>query len=327
MQQSTWHFQSQQGQAMAEFVAVIGIFIVALLALPYLAKLGDVRQTMEQAARHAAWERTVWLGEAQKADKGAVILKDDLVEESIRHHFFTGDVKRKEMTEGAMTPQHSYWQDIKGTPMIKDIADVEVTTTDSDSPAWILNNVLGPLFSAVTWINTAVSGATGNGAVFAIDTKGLYKSTVTAKVNDQIGGTLNFNSNVTLLANEWYGGGRNRVEKKVQGLVLTAVANTQTMQDWKRAVNNVDKVFGTNAGCATSGCLVFGKASDDGIPDDRKELVKKWEAPRYAGQPSVGEPIKEFRMYQYVPSSAAVLAMPLNLGVIDPTNGITQLLP
>ncbi|MDB6063405.1 MAG: hypothetical protein JWM78_3508 [Verrucomicrobiaceae bacterium] len=52
---------SQHGQGMAEFGVVAAFFIVpVLLGMTWLAREESSRQHMHQAARYAAWERTVW---------------------------------------------------------------------------------------------------------------------------------------------------------------------------------------------------------------------------------------------------------------------------
>ncbi|MDX1589773.1 MAG: TadE family protein [Oleiphilaceae bacterium] len=51
----------QRGQAMAEFAVVAAFVLVPMsLGMAFLAKLGDSRHQMHEAARYAAWERTVW---------------------------------------------------------------------------------------------------------------------------------------------------------------------------------------------------------------------------------------------------------------------------
>lgn len=321
----------QRGQAMAEFIAVAGVFIFMLLAIPWLAKLGDIRQNTEQAARHAAWERTVWLTAAQKPDKGAVLLDEAHLQENVVHHFFTGRVERNEFAEGNMLPQQGYWHEPGGQPMIDNIADIKVSTSNGAMPGVVFRNTLAQLSDATTLLGTEVSGATGNGAIFSLDENGLYRSEVSASVNDRLGGKLAFTGNVSLLANEWYGGGRKRTEKKVQGLVATAAMNTSGMQNFvtmTRQIDQVFRIFGYDPVLEFG--LIFGKATDDGMPDDRKEMVRKWDIARFPDGldgPHPSEKYKDFAVYKYVPSAAAVAAMPLNLGVIDPNNSITQNLP
>lgn len=51
----------ERGQAMAEFAVVAAFVLVPMsLGMAFLAKVGDSRHQMHEAARYAAWERTVW---------------------------------------------------------------------------------------------------------------------------------------------------------------------------------------------------------------------------------------------------------------------------
>ena len=51
----------QRGQGMAEFGVVAAFFIVpVLIGMTWLARVESSKQHMHQAARYAAWERTVW---------------------------------------------------------------------------------------------------------------------------------------------------------------------------------------------------------------------------------------------------------------------------
>jgi len=51
----------QRGQGMAEFGVIAAFFIVPLiLGMTWLARVENSKQHMHQAARYAAWERTVW---------------------------------------------------------------------------------------------------------------------------------------------------------------------------------------------------------------------------------------------------------------------------
>ncbi|WP_166253570.1 TadE/TadG family type IV pilus assembly protein [Marinobacter salicampi] len=66
MRQTSWgqrvcRYKRQRGQAMAEFAVVAAFVLVPMsLGMAFLAKLGDSRHQMHEAARYAAWERTVW---------------------------------------------------------------------------------------------------------------------------------------------------------------------------------------------------------------------------------------------------------------------------
>lgn len=50
-----------KGQAMAEFVVIVaGCILLLFVAVPFIAKMNDMAYKSQEAARYAAWERTVW---------------------------------------------------------------------------------------------------------------------------------------------------------------------------------------------------------------------------------------------------------------------------
>ncbi|MEM9174053.1 MAG: hypothetical protein AAGC67_02375 [Myxococcota bacterium] len=60
--------ERQRGQAMTEFVIVTSAILIPLfLVIPFLGKIGEMRQASIQAARYEAWEYTVWNDPADDA--------------------------------------------------------------------------------------------------------------------------------------------------------------------------------------------------------------------------------------------------------------------
>lgn len=68
----------QRGQALTEIaIASAAVFVPMLLLTMYLGKLNDAKYTAQQAARYAAWERTVWRESAGGVPGGvSVAVKD-----------------------------------------------------------------------------------------------------------------------------------------------------------------------------------------------------------------------------------------------------------
>lgn len=72
-------FRVQRGQAMIEALIASALVLVPLfLAIPVIAKYMDIRSTTVQAARYAAWERTVWFG----GDAAITMGQDTLISSS-----------------------------------------------------------------------------------------------------------------------------------------------------------------------------------------------------------------------------------------------------
>lgn len=71
----------QSGQALAEFVVIAGLVLVPVaLGSVYLMKLGNSQHEMQEAARYAAWERTVWSQGGDSHTKSATaVLNEALV--------------------------------------------------------------------------------------------------------------------------------------------------------------------------------------------------------------------------------------------------------
>ncbi|RJG39511.1 hypothetical protein [Motilimonas pumila] len=93
--------KKQNGQALSELVIVAAFVLVPLLfLLPVLAKFVDVKHHNQQAARYAAWERTVWYN----AGEHRVNFKSDqaIKHEVVSRVFSTSDT--------AMHSEDKVWQ-------------------------------------------------------------------------------------------------------------------------------------------------------------------------------------------------------------------------
>ena len=380
MKRQSMQIRNQRGQAMAEFVATMLVFVAMLLGTSYLAKLSDISQNMQEAARHTAFERTVWLEATAISDYGAVVQADPMIEQSVQHHFFTGTVTRCEFCETPVV-NSNYWVDQAGNPLISSINNVTVATTDGSTNANGQARVIAALDTATNAIYSLLGSGTSDsdgasgyglgapGVVFALDQNGTYASTVKAQVNlpapfNNLFSTLNFSSGTTLLADEWYAGGSGRAGKKIQGLVPMALLETQKMREFQADIKEINQwmqVFTGSTGLNGSG-LIFGNVSDWGVPNDRQELMAN--ATNFTTEPSSGVPSciwnadvcatsygkqytpgtatnlqqagifptingtnKVLRMYEYVPSVAAMSEFPITGGWIDTGQVTFQTLP
>ncbi|MGB3288675.1 MAG: hypothetical protein WBA83_05325 [Burkholderiaceae bacterium] len=87
---------AQNGQAMAEGLAVLGLLLAVYLAIAWLGRYQDMALSAQHASRHAAFQQT-------RADAGVTPL-------DINRHFFSG-------------PAHQ-WMDRRGRPVLGDKAGV-----------------------------------------------------------------------------------------------------------------------------------------------------------------------------------------------------------
>lgn len=225
-------FRLQRGQAMIEAVIASALVLVPLfLAIPVLAKYMDIRSYTVQAARYAAWERTVWFGgdaaASQGLGSGAFSNKWDAIEKSdlaIKNEISKRLLSAKLSNEAFSSTNQSgatdrpLWVDRKGTALLKPY-DGHSTTFDNDDAPGIINDLLTPLLN----ITAVVSN-------FTLDTKAQYTSKVGIGVREVaynadtgLGGCkgpsckgveflatsslINFSEKNVLLANGWNANG------------------------------------------------------------------------------------------------------------------------
>lgn len=125
----------QRGQAVVELAIVAASVLVLLfLALAMLGRFSDVRNKALMASRYAAWERTVYLDDADWNRYGEARIKTS---ESIRSEFvqriFGHDAPQLTAQDGSRaalpaggTPM---WRDINGTNLLASYDDVQLNTS------------------------------------------------------------------------------------------------------------------------------------------------------------------------------------------------------
>src|SRR5512147_2715603 len=108
------------GQALVEFLIAATLVLIPLfLIIPLLGKYMDLKATTIQAARYAAWERTVWFG---SADWPAAQKDDIKIQREIQQRFFsdTATVKLQSSDSNAGgwggTGPKPLWRDRAGNP-------------------------------------------------------------------------------------------------------------------------------------------------------------------------------------------------------------------
>lgn len=76
---------AQRGQALAEFLVTLVALLPLFFIIPMIGNYLDLRSSVVQAGRYAAWERTVWLGDSNSAAKAK---SDGDIQNEIRERFF-----------------------------------------------------------------------------------------------------------------------------------------------------------------------------------------------------------------------------------------------
>lgn len=211
----------QGGQALVEFMIAAGTLLVPLFfMISYLAKYHDMQSATIQAARYAAWERTVYFGESDWA--GATAQKSDpAIQAEIRSRFFSGPGAGFE--SGAANP---LWQDHAGAPLLGTWNQASANAQTPGTGDFVLGQV-NRVISAVG----RVLGSAG----FKLDMNTLYTANVTATPAPSVAVSAMFSGTAAgfglpllrersvLVANGWSANGPDFVESQTESLSLTSV--------------------------------------------------------------------------------------------------------
>lgn len=181
-------FRQQRGQAMIETIVAAALVLVPLfLAIPVIAKYQDIRSSVVQGARYAAWERTVWFGGDAAAtmgigtgtfsnkwdanEKGDSAIHAEIGKRILTRNggAFATDADRS--AAGAIDAS-TMWRDRRGNTLLQDYDKVGGTVVNGAAPGTV-NDVLNPLLN----ITAVVSN-------FTLDTKAQYTATLNLGVQE-----------------------------------------------------------------------------------------------------------------------------------------------
>ena len=264
---------------MIELLIVAGLVLVPLfLAIPMLGKYLDMRAAAVQAARYAAWERTVWYGGDAASSLGwfgisrrwkANEKSDDQIRREVGarefsetdQSFSSADRGSNDFNGGSK----ALWQDRTGKPLLASYSDVQDSIANNHAPG-TLNLVLDPIANLASTLGP-----------FTLEMNGEYAATVTMKVKDidydnflAKSSTASFSETNVLVANGWNANGpddknETSVKQQVKGLVPLSIfdatiAGVPVMEFIQDAVSiflpEVSK-------------LDLGKIEPDAVPADR----------------------------------------------------------
>ena len=214
----------QSGQSLVELVVLAVVLVPLFLLIPMLGKYVDVRQTSLQAARYAAWERTVWYPQAPPYTyaEGAAVKSDGQLQEEVRHRLFTN-------TRAAITAQdgqagqggggsNPLWVGPAGHQLIP-YGNVAAQTRDNAAPGSMYSAIKTAL--AVTHIFNHLN----------LNTAGLYRADVHVAVNN-LGRidpftrlNLQYHTYNVILTDAWNAGSPDAVKHTVQQMLPSQVLN------------------------------------------------------------------------------------------------------
>ena len=233
-------FHRHSGQALVEFTIVATALLVPLFfMISYVAKYHDMQAATIQAARYAAWERTVYFGESDWAS-GTAQKTDDTIRAEIKNRFFSGPGNGFESAA-----DNPLWTDHAGVPILGDWSE---GSSNRQTPG-TGDFVLGKVTDVISVIGK-VLGADG----FKLDMNTLYTATVTAtpRQSDPMARMFSdtgvfrlpaLSERHILVANGWSANGPDFVKKQTESLALTSVFQRSPIQDVIGTVQQVAGIF------------------------------------------------------------------------------------
>lgn len=269
------------GQALVEFlIAATLVLIPMFLVVPLLGKYMDLKATAIQAARYAAWERTVWFGHA---DWSAAEKTDQRIQREIQQRFFsdTATVKLQSTDGGATgwggTGPKPLWTDRAGNPMLVTYdSNVTQANVRGETPG-LINDIVDPIVSAISFVGGIL------GAAFVLDMDSLYTSsvnvqTVQTRPIGQVLGTMPglqtyqgvtplFSEKNVLIANGWSAKGASHVKTQTEGLTPTSFLQRSPLSDVLTIIQWVSVLFAPELN--PNNLKLGGEVQPDIVPDDR----------------------------------------------------------
>ena len=237
----SFRLHPQAGQALVEFtIAAMTLLVPLFFMISYLAKYHDMQAATIQAARYAAWERTVYFGESDWAS-GTAQKSDSTIQSEIRNRFFSGPGNG--FQSGAANP---LWVDHAGAPILGTWSEVSSSGQTPGTGDFILGKV-----TQVISVIGKVLGADG----FKLDMNTLYTAevSVTPAQSGAIarmfaGGAGSFRLDPLteknmVVANGWSANGPDFVKKQTESLALTSVFSRSPLQDALWAIQSVGGTF------------------------------------------------------------------------------------
>jgi len=237
--------RSQNGQALIEFtIAAAALLVPLFLMLAYVAKYHDMQSATIQAARYAAWERTVYFGgqtwECNYDDKtyraknkpgdakwacGTAWKSDADIRNDVGRRFFKGSWLSTGLDDAV--DERPFWSDVEGKPLLRDYQQKSSVGTTPGGANKVLDVVYGDAIGAS-------AGFFSDEKIVKLDMTNLYTSSVTFTPENTWAVTQAFKNNNTLydlkeknvlVANGWSANGKNFVAAQIQPYTPSNILN------------------------------------------------------------------------------------------------------
>ncbi len=160
----------ESGQSLVE-TAIVGVFVLVpvFLLVPLLGKYIDLQSATLQAARNAAFERTVWSDSGRRNDTQVAQESNHALAQRVTSRFF-GPLDQPIQSTGS----HSYspralWVGTAGNSLVPAARDIQVTLSQSASP-----DAPDQLLKPALRLESVLSQG---GPLRALNFKGLFSAT------------------------------------------------------------------------------------------------------------------------------------------------------
>ncbi|GLS24375.1 hypothetical protein [Marinibactrum halimedae] len=274
--------QFQHGQGMVGFIVATAFFIIPVtISVNYLARIGDAKHKTLEAARYAAWERTVW----HQSNNNYNIKSNIDISREINQRVFGEQNKRVDSVEDRrrIAPQNiEYdvflynWESsnnpratIIETPSVRNAEPNRLTLTDSRAPG----NVSG----SINRIIQMLPGIESNGFYNAQVNIQLHRDeNIQGELNNALGRTnnnqniLNATSNNAMLVGAWNANGPSAARRTTQGAVLTSLLTGGFLGG---ALNTVQRIAGFGFEEVRPNSLIFGHTDVERVPCHRLRVA------------------------------------------------------
>ena len=182
--------RSQNGQALIEFtIAAAALLVPLFLMLAYVAKYHDMQSATIQAARYAAWERTVYFGgeawecnydektyraknkpDGAKWACGTAWKSDADISNDVGRRFFKGSWLSSGLDDAV--EERPFWSDLAGTPLLKDYQQGSLAGTTPGGANVLVDKIYSEGLGTVAQFFSADK-------LVKLDMANLYTSSVT----------------------------------------------------------------------------------------------------------------------------------------------------
>ena len=221
----------QDGQAIVEFIIAAMFFLIPLyLIIIALGKFSDVQAGASQAARYAAWERTVWLDDTSwrtrmgtNNRKTTAELRSEIAQRVVGEDRLTiaaNDKSRNNLSNGRLKT----WTDGEGNELLERYQDLTLSESNRALTLAQCTTCATPVSLSVAGLTVGIDVPHNNLVVADAGIQVARNSAALRRLFPSYTGFngLQLTDRVALLPNGWMANGRDGVTEVVKDAVPTA---------------------------------------------------------------------------------------------------------